>query len=97
MQTFSEYLESLIKQFGSQMALAMAAGIEQASISRFRSDQNGLSRDAVDRLLAVGKAIIVTEDEIRSFEDTLDHMATMWRRERRKRKEDDQCRKTDQS
>jgi hypothetical protein len=77
MQTFSEYLESLIKQFGSQMALAMAAGIEQASISRFRSDQTGLSRDAIYSLLAVPNAIDVTEEEIRGFEDTLDQMATM--------------------
>jgi hypothetical protein len=77
MQTFSEYLESLIKQFGSQMALAMAAGIEQASISRFRSDQTGLSRDAIYSLLAVPNAIVVTEEEIRGFEDTLDQMATM--------------------
>ena len=55
MQTFSEYLESLIKQFGSQMALATAAGIEQASISRFRSDQIGLNKDAIDRLLMIAR------------------------------------------
>ena len=96
MQSFSEYLESLIKQFGSQMALATAAGIEQASISRFRSDQIGLNKDAIDRLLMIGKAVILTEEEIRDFEDTLDHMAAMWRRERRRRKDGDQCRKTDQ-
>ena len=87
MRDFSEYLEYLIIKFGSQTNLAVAAQMDAAKLSRFRSDQNGLIREEIDRLLQLGDAVIATRKEIEQYEDTLDHMAAMWRRERKGGKE----------
>ena len=82
MGNFSEFLEQLIIDQGSQLALAAAAQIDPTRLSRFRSDQNGVTRGDIDKLLEVGKAVIVTRREIKQYEDTIDHLATMWLRER---------------
>lgn len=86
-RTFTEFLERLITEQGSQLNLAAAAGIDPAKISRFRSDQNGLSRIEIDKLLEVGAATIAMKREIERYEGTIEHLATMWLGEReRKRK-----------
>jgi len=93
MRNFSEFLEQLIIDQGSQLNVAAATKIESTRLSRFRSDQCGLTRSDIDKLLEIGGATIATEREIRRYEETIDHLATMWLRERR-RKEERPCRRT---
>ena len=83
MRNFSEYLESLIIEKGSQSNVSIEAQIEAAKLSRFRSDQNGLIREEINRLLEIGGAVIATRREIKQYEDTIEHLSTMWRRERK--------------
>lgn len=87
MRDFTEYLEGLIVRFGSQTAVAAAIEIEAAKLSRFRSDQNGLNKEEIDRLLLIGEAVIVTRQEVQQYEDTIEHLTIMWRRERQQAKE----------
>jgi hypothetical protein len=87
MRTFTEFLERLIIDQGSQLNLAAAAAIDPAKISRFRSDQNGLSRVEVDKILEVGGAAIVMRREIEDQDKMLEYLASLWLRERRKSKE----------
>jgi hypothetical protein len=87
MQTFSEYLEALIIRHGSQAGVAAVADVDPAKISRFRSDQIGLTRADIDKLLTAGGAAIATEGETNRYEATIAHLAALWLRERTRKEE----------
>ena len=82
MGNFSEYLQDLIVKLGSQANVASASDIDPTKLSRFRSDQSGLMRAEVDKLLAIGGAVIALNKDIVKYEDTIDLMTTLWKRER---------------
>jgi hypothetical protein len=86
-RTFTEFLERLIIEQGSQLNLAAAAKVDPAKLSRFRSDQNGLSRVEIDRLLEVGRGTVAMEREIKRLEVMIEHLASMWLNEREKNAE----------
>ena len=63
-QTVSETLRAAIRESDETMlAIATAAEIDRASMSRFMSGQRGLRLDAVDRLCKqLGLRLVATRD-----------------------------------
>ncbi len=85
MKQFSDLLNRLVSEMG-QGSLADMLKIDGSALSRFRSGQGCAPIAVVDHLLDIGKAMIVSREDIARLEDALETISELWRQERNRKK-----------
>jgi hypothetical protein len=83
LKTFSAYLNEVAGKMG-QGTVADQAGIDPSLFSKFKNGQGCLSLDAIEKLLKINDAGIVSNSDARKLEDALAIVADLWKNEREK-------------
>lgn len=84
MKTFSDFLNSEVGKRGLG-TLADQIKVDSAVLSKYRSGQGAMMLYAIDNLFELAGVVIISKEDLRKLEDTLETMSDLWKEERRKK------------
>jgi len=82
-----EIITDAVSEVGTQGALAQEAGIDASQLTRFLSGESGLKIESLEKIMAIGKCVIVTKEHLQNLETTAETLGKLWSAERARRNE----------
>ena len=79
----TELLNELVDRMG-QGTLADQCGMDDSTLSRFRSGNGSISLRHLEKIFEVANVVVISRSRLRKIEDALEVVTDLWKEERRK-------------